>query len=267
MIVSSILGLLIGVVLGLTGAGGGILAVPALVFGMGWTMQQAAPVALIAVAGGAALGAVEGFRKRLVRWRAALLMALAAFPCTFLGVRTAHHLPQQWLSGIFAAVMLMVAVRLLRGARRDAESSTESSMALARIDQNTGRIHWTWPTATLIAAIGAITGFMTGLLGVGGGFVIVPLLRRYSGVSMHGVVATSLMVIAAVSSGGVAIALLHGAVLPLPATAWFAGATAAGMLLGRRLVKTLSARQVQYGFALVLALVACGLLARSLGAD
>ncbi len=264
MIVSSILGLLIGVVLGLTGAGGGILAVPALVFGMGWTMQQAAPVALIAVAGGAAVGAIEGLRKRLVRWRAALLMALAAFPCTFLGVHTAHQLPQRWLIGIFALVMLLVGTRLLHGARRNAEPATESSIALARIDTETGRIHWTWPTAALIAAIGAFTGFMTGLLGVGGGFVIVPLLRRYSGVSMHGIIATSLMVIAVVSSGGVAIALLHGAVLPLPATAWFAGATAAGMLLGRQLVKTLSARQVQYGFALVLAIVACGLLAKSL---
>ena len=264
MIVSSILGLLIGVVLGLTGAGGGILAVPALVFGMGWTMQQAAPVALIAVAGGAAVGAVEGFRKRLVRWRAALLMALAAFPCTFVGVRTAHHLPQQWLIGIFAVVMLLVAARLLHGARRNADPAAESSMALARIDQKTGRIHWTWPTAALIAAIGAITGFMTGLLGVGGGFVIVPLLRRYSSVSMHGIVATSLLVIAVVSSGGVAIALLHGAVVPPAITAWFAGATAAGMLLGRRLSRRLAARQVQYGFALVLGLVALGMLARSL---
>ena len=265
MLISSLLGALVGLVLGLTGAGGGILAVPALVFGMGWTMQQAAPVALIAVAGGAAVGAVEGFRKRLVRWRAALLMALAAFPCTFVGVRAAHHLPQQWLSGTFALVMLLVAARLLHGAWRNADPAAESSMALARIDQKTGRIHWTWPTAALIAAIGALTGFMTGLLGVGGGFVIVPLLRRYSSVSMHGVVATSLLVIAVVSSGGVAIALLHGAVLPLPASAWFAGATAAGMLLGRRLVKSLSARQVQYGFALVLALVALGMLARSLG--
>ncbi|MFI4981447.1 MAG: sulfite exporter TauE/SafE family protein [Nevskiales bacterium] len=266
MLISSLLGALVGLVLGLTGAGGGILAVPALVFGMGWTMQQAAPVALIAVAGGAALGAVEGFRKRLVRWRAALLMALAAFPCTFLGVRIAHHLPQQWLSSIFAAVMLLVAMRLLHGARHEADAAAENAMALARIDRKTGRIHWTWPTAALIAAIGAVTGFMTGLLGVGGGFVIVPLLRRYSGVSMHGVVATSLMVIAVVSSGGVAIALLHGAALPVPATAWFAAATAMGMLLGRQLVKKLSARQVQYGFAAVLALVACGLLARSLGA-
>ena len=265
MLISSLLGTLVGLVLGLTGAGGGILAVPALVFGMGWTMQQAAPVALIAVAGGAAVGAVDGLRKRLVRWRAALLMAGAAFPCTFAGVRAAHHLPQQWLLGIFAAAMLLVAARLLRGARHTADRYPETSMTLAPIDRKTGRIRWSWPTALLIGAIGAATGFMTGLLGVGGGFIVVPLLRRYSGVSMHGIIATSLLVIAVVSSGGVAIALLHGAVIPLPASAWFAGATAAGMLIGRLLARRLSAQHVQFGFALVLSIVALGLLARSLG--
>ena len=56
MLLSLLLGVLVGAVLGLTGAGGGILAVPALVVGMGWSMQQAAPVALVAVAGGAAVG-------------------------------------------------------------------------------------------------------------------------------------------------------------------------------------------------------------------
>jgi uncharacterized membrane protein YfcA len=264
--VSSILGIVVGLVLGLTGAGGGILAVPALVFGMGWSMQQAAPVALIAVAGGAAIGAIEGFRKRLVRWRAALLMAFAALPSTLLGVRAARHLPQQWLAGIFAVVMLLVAVRLLRGTRTAPDGVAENSLAMARIDQKTGRIRWSWPTAALIAGIGALTGFMTGLLGVGGGFVIVPLLRRHSTVSMHGIVATSLLVIAVVSSAGVLIALLHGAALPQPATAWFVGATAAGMVLGRRLAGRLSARRVQQGFAAVLFCVALGLILHSLGA-
>ncbi len=264
MTISCLLGVLVGLILGLTGAGGGILAVPALVFGMGWSMQQAAPVALIAVAGGAAVGAAEGLRKRLVRWRAALLMAGAALPCTGLGLQLAHRLPQTWLSGLFAAAMLLVSVRLLRGGRHPGEHQAEHTLTLARIDQKTGRIQWTWPTAALIAGIGALTGFATGLLGVGGGFIVVPLLRRYSGVSMHGIVATSLLVIAAVSSGGIVLALLHGAVIPPLATAWFAGATAGGMLLGRRLSRRLSAAQVQRGFAVVLALVAIGLLARSL---
>ena len=160
---------------------------------------------------------------------------------------------QQWLYLAFAAVLVLVALRLFLQIRQHQAQQTEGAMhGLARIDQKTGRIHWTWPSACLIAGIGAVSGFMTGLLGVGGGFVIVPLLRRYTGVSMHGIVATSLLVIAVVGGGGVAIALLHGARPPLHATAWFAAATAAGMLLGRQLASRLSARQVQAGFAVLL---------------
>jgi uncharacterized membrane protein YfcA len=81
MLISLILGALVGAVLGLTGAGGGILAVPALVVGFGWTMQQATPVALIAVAGSAAVGAIEGLRRGLVRYKAAVLMAVASSSC------------------------------------------------------------------------------------------------------------------------------------------------------------------------------------------
>jgi len=266
MLTSSLLGALVGLVLGLTGAGGGILAVPALVFGLHWTMQQAAPVALIAVAGGAAIGAVEAHRRRLVRWRAALLMAAAGIPCTAPGLHLAQQLSQQWLSLAFAAVLLLVALRLLHASRLGGERQAEAAIGgLARIDQKTGRIRWTWPSAFLIAGIGAVSGFMTGLLGVGGGFVIVPLLRRYSGVSMHGIVATSLMVIAVVGGGGVILALLHGARPPPEATAWFAAATAAGMLLGRRLGARLSARQVQAGFAMLLLGVAALMAGRGLG--
>ncbi|HWY24354.1 MAG TPA: sulfite exporter TauE/SafE family protein [Nevskia sp.] len=266
MLISSLLGALVGLVLGLTGAGGGILAVPALVFGMGWTMQQAAPVALIAVSGGAAIGAIEGFRRRLVRWRAALLMAAAGIPCTVPGIRLAHQLSQQWLYLAFCGVLVIAALRLLHACRQVEERRAETAMSgLARIDQKTGRIRWTWPSVFLVAGIGAVSGFMTGLLGVGGGFVIVPLLRRYTGVSMHGIVATSLLVIAVVGSGGVAVALLHGAHPPLEATAWFTAATAAGMLLGRQLAARLSARQVQAGFAVLLLGVALMMGLRGLG--
>ncbi|MGN4152232.1 TSUP family transporter, partial [Burkholderia gladioli] len=107
MTIALILGALVGAVLGLTGAGGGILAVPALVAGLGWTIQQATPVALIAVAGSAAIGALEAFRRRLVRYRAALLMAAAGVPATSLGVRAAQALPQRLLLALFAAVMLV----------------------------------------------------------------------------------------------------------------------------------------------------------------
>ena len=257
-----LLGLLIGAVMGLTGAGGGILAVPALFVGMGWTMQQAAPVALIAVAGGAALGAYEGFRRSLVRYRAAILMALAGVPLSSVGIKLAHMLSQHWLTGIFAALLTLVSLRLLLADGAAASEGNQMSRH-GRIDPRTGRFHWTWGTGALLAAIGAVTGFLSGLLGVGGGFVIVPMLHRFTNVSMHGIVATSLFVTAMIGSGGVLISLARGAQLPLEVTALFTVATAAGMLIGRRLSRHVSELVVQRGFATLVALVAIGLWIRT----
>ena len=253
--ISLLLGIVVGVILGLTGAGGGILAVPALVAGMGWSMQQAAPVALIAVAGSAALGAFEGLRKGLVRYKAALVMVIAGVPFTSVGIMVAQRLPQAWLLGLFALVMLIVAGRFLRRA-----GALNLHAPVALLNPDTGRFHWNWRTGCLFVGIGAATGFMTGLLGVGGGFMIVPALRRFTNVTVHGIVATSLMVIALVGSGGIMSALAHGVTLPMPVTAYFAVATACGMAGGRMLAARAPEALVQRIFAVVLIVVALGLI-------
>lgn len=264
MLVSLFLGALVGAILGLTGAGGGILAVPALVFGMGWPMQQATPVALVAVAGSAAVGALEAFRKRLVRYRAAFLMAALGVPATAVGARLARALPQWLLLGLFACVMLFVAFRLLRQTlSRKAPAQQASPLCVAHINPSTGRFDWSWPTALALAAIGSLTGLMTGLLGVGGGFIIVPLMRKLTDVSMHGIVATSLMVIALVGGGGVLATAMHGTALPFDVVLWFSTATAAGMLGGRLVSHRLAAHHVQSGFAVILVCVALGMLAKA----
>ena len=264
--ISLLLGVLVGIVLGLTGAGGGILAVPALVAGMGWSMQQAAPVALIAVAGGAALGAFEGWRKGLVRYKAALVMVLTGIPLTSLGITAAHRLPQRWLLGLFAVVMLIVAARLL--SQSGANGGTRSDhLPVAVIDPKTGRFHWNLSTGVLFASIGAATGFMTGLLGVGGGFIVVPALRRYTNVSVHGIVATSLLVIAMVGTGGILSAVAHGVQLPMPVTLLFALATATGMTIGRKLAAHSPEALVQRIFSLVLVMVASGLIYKAMFID
>ncbi|WP_455733370.1 TSUP family transporter, partial [Burkholderia stabilis] len=171
---------------------------------------------------------------------------------------------QRLLVALFALTMLVVAGRLLRQALRNAPVDADASpLCVGRVNPDTGRLVWSWPVGLTLASTGAVTGLMTGLLGVGGGFVIVPMLRKFTNVSMHGVVATSLMVIALVGTGGVFATLVSGTRAPLDVTLWFAVATAFGMAAGRGASRYLAARHVQAGFAAVLVCVALGLLAKA----
>jgi uncharacterized membrane protein YfcA len=255
MILVVVLGVLIGAIMGLTGAGGGILAVPLLVAGMHWSMQQAAPVALFAVASGAAVGAFDGFRHRLVRYKAAALMALCGIPLTRVGQQWARELPQYMLLGVFSVLMLIVSIRFYKQSQQSTQSSDEDALRLAFINAETGKFIWTPVAALVLALIGMLTGLMTGLLGVGGGFMIVPLMKRFTYLSLPGIVATSLFVITLVGGGGVVNALLGGAQIPFYETSCFVLAIVSGMLVGRRVSRRLQAWQVQRGFSVLLMLV------------
>lgn len=266
MLIALPLGLVIGVAMGVTGAGGGVLTVPALVLLLELPMQQAAAVALVSMVLAGGVGSVEGLRAGLVRYRAALLMALASLPCSTLGIQLAQALPQTWLMRGFSLVMLLSALRSLLarpGTTPDSEP-LGGLRALGPIHPDSGRFIWSARSASLLAAIGALAGFMAGLLGVGGGFVIVPMLRRFTQLGIHAAVATALAIITLISLGGASGMLLHGMSPPPGLTALFAGGAVLGVLLGRRLARKMSPRQVQRAFALLLLGVAGWLGAHSL---
>ena len=259
--IPALLGMAIGAVMGLTGAGGGILAVPALVFALGWPLADATPVALVAVSGAAALGAIEGLKRGLVRYRAAALMAAVGMPFTPLGVWLASVAPENALLLTFAAAMGLVSVRMLRELH-SAGLGVRHDRLPVNIDPSTGRVRWTRRTALALGLIGAAAGFLSGLLGVGGGFLIVPALRRFSDITMQGVVATSLAVIALVSAGAVVAASLHAHPPAWGVAGPFALGAAAGMIVGRLGARHLEAAHLQRAFAIVTAVVALGLLVR-----
>src|SRR5690625_1190908 len=196
MLVGTLLGLLVGVVLGLTGAGGGVFAVPALVFGLGMDIRSAAPVALLAVGSAAGLGAAQGLREGIVRYKAAIALAAGGAVTAPLGVRLAHWLPSLWLNLTFVAIMLVVAYRMFMSSR---VAQTEDEVFLLRtsvckVSRETGRFVWNTRTVATLSSIGAVSGLFIGMLGVGGGFIIVPALAYFSDLRMHSTVATSLLV-------------------------------------------------------------------------
>jgi uncharacterized membrane protein YfcA len=258
------LGLVVGVILALTGAGGGILAVPLLVFGAGLSVAQAGPIGLLAVGMAAALGAVLGLRAGTVRYRAALLVAATGMLLSPAGLWLAHRIDNRWLSVIFALVLLYVAVKTFRqaGGKPAAPAPSARQHPCVR-DAATGRFIWTAPCARALALSGTVAGLMSGLLGVGGGFVMVPALQRYTNLAIQSVVATSLAVIALVSVSGVVASAASGGMAWAVALPFSAGALA-GMLGGRMVSARLAGPHLQIGFASVAALVAIGMIAKVL---
>lgn len=256
---SLLMGAAVGVVLALTGAGGGILAVPLLVFGLHLQMSQAAPVGLLAVGLAASVGALLGLREGVVRYRAALLIGLTGMLIAPLGVRLSHVLPNGPVMAIFALMLGWVAWRNLRPGR----ATQQPKRPVCAMNPATGRLSWRAPCTAVLSATGALSGLLSGLLGVGGGFVIVPMLGGFSDVPARGVVATSMAVIALVSVGGVLGAASQGGIdwgIALP----FAAGAAGALVAGRQVSQRLSGARMQQAFGLVAACVALAMLYRSI---
>jgi hypothetical protein len=261
MLTPALLGLAVGLILALTGAGGGILAVPLLVFGAGIGVAQAGPIGLLAVGMAAALGAILGLRAGQVRYRAALLVAAAGMLLAPAGLWAARLADARWLGLSFGLTLLYVAARTWRQAALPASSQPPGAPVCLR-GERSGRFVWTPPCARALGLSGALAGFLSGMLGVGGGFVMVPALRRYTDLPLNSAVATSLAVIAIISAAGVATAAAQGGIDWALATPFAAGALA-GMLGGRSLAARVAGPALQKAFALVSAAVAAGMIAKA----
>ena len=246
MLLAATLGALIGLALGSLGGGGSILTVPALVYLLGQNPHGAVGSSLVIVGANALFGAWLHGRESHVRLRAALLFGAAGVAAAFGGARLSRLLPGPALLILFALLMLVVAAVMLRGQIRAGEAG-----------------HPAAPVWWRVLLGGVVVGFLTGFLGVGGGFLIVPALVLLLGMDMRDAVGSSLVVIALNSAAGLLGHLGDGGL-----NWWLIGLLLAGgvpgLLLGARLARRLPAARLRQTFALFVVLLGVTLLAINL---
>lgn len=217
----------VGLMLGLLGGGGSILMVPLLTYVAGMPTTEAITASLVVVGATSAVSVVGHARAGRVRWRTGLLFGATGMAGAFAGGLIGGHLPGRMLMAAFAVLMVITAVAMLLGRR--AVTAAEGT--------SPGRV----------LLIGAGVGLVTGLLGAGGGFLIVPALTLLAGLPVTAAVGTSLLVIAMNSAAGLA-----GHLTAVPIDWRLTGAVTAaavlGSLVGARLLTRVPAEKLRRGF-------------------
>ncbi|MBL9082053.1 MAG: sulfite exporter TauE/SafE family protein [Planctomycetales bacterium] len=266
-LITSLCGAVVGLSLGLTGGGGAIFAVPLLVYVIGIDAREAIGVSLATVGATALVGCVQRARLGAVEFRTGLLFALAGMLTAPLGARLATYLSEGLLLSLFAGVMLIVALRMWGTAASSAErlpapADGESGPTCRRDPQ--GVLRLTSRCALLLLSIGMISGVLTGLFGVGGGFIIVPALVLFSGMGIQRAVGTSLLVITLVSFSGVTSLVVSERTIPWSVVRQFSLGSLIGLVIGSRLAARLGGSRLQRVFAIAIVLVAAFVIARNL---
>ena len=265
--IAVVLGVGVGLSLGALGGGGSTLAVPVLVFVAGMSAQDATSSSLLVVGVASLLGAAGHHRLGNVHLGTGVAFGLAGIAGSSIGTLVNRSLNQTVLLMAFAALIMFVAVRMYSGTTPPPPeldpSTTSPSSPLAHQSQGATLVaapprpsmELTARAAGRLGLAATGVGLLTGLFGVGGGFVVVPALTMLLGFSTRHAVGTSLVVIAV--NAAVAL-LMRSADLALdwPLVISFLGAVTLGVLWGTRVCDRIDARQLTRAFALLLGAVA-----------
>ena len=251
MTAAVILGLAIGLLLGLLGGGGSILAVPALVYGAGVPLAAAVPTSLVVVGVSSASAVLPRLRSGQVAWRIAGVFGTAGAGAAFAGAAVNRLLDPVIVLVGFAALMVVAGLRMLRE-----QTTVGGDCALPG-----GGVNWRGCLPKAIGS-GVVVGFLTGLFGVGGGFLIIPALALLLGLPMTVAVGTSLVIIAINSIAGFA-AHAGEASLDYKITAAFTLAAVVGSLGAARIASRLPADKLRRWFAYLVFAVSLFVLAQA----
>jgi uncharacterized protein len=257
-----IVGMLVGLLLGSTGAGGGSLTTPLLVTFAHLSVTQASAISLFSVGITACVATYIGLLGRLVRYKAAILMAISGICISPLGYYFSRILPHIILIYILIALLLFLSARhwVSKKIINNKNNRHMSEVKYCIISEKNGKFIWTFSCFWRLVLLGMSAGFASGLLGLGGGFIIVPFLKQISNLSSRSIVYTSLAVVALISISGIFSAIfINSGNIPWQAIAPFCVFCIAGLMCGNYIKKHINENVIQAIFSLI-TLVLCVLL-------
>ncbi len=243
--IALILAVLVGIALGLLGGGGSILTVPILAYVAGLETKAAVVGSLLVVAVTSGAAVIAHARAGRVRWRTGAIFGGAGVGGALIGGRLGQHVSDHVLLALLAVLMAVSAIVMLRP-RRQASATVERDVPLL---------------AAL--GLGAAFGVVTGLLGAGGGFLVVPALVGLAAMPIEIAIGTSLLIITINSTAGLLGRLDQGHI-DWPVTLAFTGIAVVGSIIGARLASAVSPTALRRGFGIFVIVMAALILTKEL---
>ena len=251
MPILTLLATIVGILLGLLGGGGSILTVPILVYLVDMPAKSAIVTSLVVVGITSLIAVFNHARHDRVCWKTGFVFGLAGMLGAYMGGQAAAFIPGTVLLVLFAVVMLAAALAMLRNRQSPKKAAMTSDsqfcpMQLAFLP---------------IIFDGFLVGLITGLVGVGGGFLLVPALNHLAGLPMHAAIGTSLFIITLQSAAALAGHAGH-LNIDLQLTELFTVCAVFGSFIGSALSGKISSRYLKQGFGVFVLLLGCFLLYR-----
>jgi len=262
------IGVIIGLVLGLTGAGGSVFAVPLLVLGLDMSIQEAAGLSLGAVCFSALLGVLIRLKSRDIQWLPALVFASVGAVAAPFGTQIASRVDEYWVMVSFTVLVGLIARRMWVQARvrpllttnvRASVNGNSSQLSAVCGTETLSLTHFRFACFARIAGAAWLTGVLSGFYGVGGGFLIVPVLMGLLRLHIQQAVGTSLFVITIISGAGF-WAYTAQASIDVSVFQSVAAGGLVGMLVGIALSRRLAGPSLQRFFAIMMVAIAIVML-------
>ncbi|MBE0010988.1 MULTISPECIES: sulfite exporter TauE/SafE family protein [unclassified Arthrobacter] len=248
LLATVLLSVVIGISLGLLGGGGSILTVPILTYVAGLDPKEAIAASLFVVGVTSAVSAIDHARKKRVKWRTGLVFGAAGMAGAFGGGLLGGRIPGTILMIAFALMMVATSIAMIRGRKNKASTPHDGELPILKV-----------------IIEGLIVGLVTGLVGAGGGFLVVPALALLGGLSMPIAVGTSLVVIAMKSFAGLA-GYLTTVTLDWGLVAAVTAAAVVGSLIGSRLAGRIPEAALRKGFGIFVLVMGVFVLVQELPA-